>query len=262
MINNKVETIKEHLEEIMKILEIERTESNKNTPLRVAKMWVNELFAKGNEEYQDIVEETLSDYLYENIVMKGVGVNYDINKVHDTKWEITDDGRGNIDRIRIFFHYDASDTVHAYYITSVSPKVDLTVEDLCKPDADKLEEAFDTHNYLGAPYSKDFAFTYNPSIQNTKRSLALEINKIALKEAGISEITNTFFIRDDGTTIEDGIVQGYTIVNITDNGYNQYSINIRLAEDLTDSLDSGDYRFFLVTSNENKFSNRFIECDS
>ena len=48
MINNKVEAIKEHLEEIMKILEIERTESNKNTPLRVAKMWVNELFANVN----------------------------------------------------------------------------------------------------------------------------------------------------------------------------------------------------------------------
>lgn len=48
MIDNKVEQIKEHIEAIMKILEIPITESNKNTPLRVAKMWCNELFANRN----------------------------------------------------------------------------------------------------------------------------------------------------------------------------------------------------------------------
>ena len=48
MIDNKVEQIKEHMEEIMKILEIPITESNRNTPLRVAKMWCNELFRNRN----------------------------------------------------------------------------------------------------------------------------------------------------------------------------------------------------------------------
>ena len=48
MIDNKVEQIKEHIEEIMKILEIPITESNRNTPLRVAKMWCNELFRNRN----------------------------------------------------------------------------------------------------------------------------------------------------------------------------------------------------------------------
>ena len=48
MIDNKVEQIKEHIEAIMKILEIPITESNKNTPLRVAKMWCHELFANRN----------------------------------------------------------------------------------------------------------------------------------------------------------------------------------------------------------------------
>ena len=54
MINNKVESIKEHLMEIMKILEIEPTDSNKNTSLRIAKMWVNEVFANINwrNEYE------------------------------------------------------------------------------------------------------------------------------------------------------------------------------------------------------------------
>ena len=48
MIDNKVESIKEHIEKIMEILEIPITESNKNTPLRVAKMWCNELFVNRN----------------------------------------------------------------------------------------------------------------------------------------------------------------------------------------------------------------------
>jgi len=48
VIDNNVEEIKEHLEAIMSILGIERTESNKNTPLRVAKMYCNELFKNRN----------------------------------------------------------------------------------------------------------------------------------------------------------------------------------------------------------------------
>lgn len=55
MIDNKVEAIKEHIEEIMKILELPITESNKNTPLRVSKMWCNELFAnRNNHNIEDL----------------------------------------------------------------------------------------------------------------------------------------------------------------------------------------------------------------
>ena len=48
MIDNKVENIKKHMEEIMKILGIEKTQSNELTPLRISKMWVNELFKNLN----------------------------------------------------------------------------------------------------------------------------------------------------------------------------------------------------------------------
>lgn len=60
MINNKVEAIKEHLKEIMEILEIEQTESNKNTPLRISKMWVNELFANINGYNLNELRETMT----------------------------------------------------------------------------------------------------------------------------------------------------------------------------------------------------------
>lgn len=50
MINNKVEEIKKHVEAIADILGIEKTESNENTPLRVAKMYCNELFVNRNND--------------------------------------------------------------------------------------------------------------------------------------------------------------------------------------------------------------------
>lgn len=49
MIDNKVESIKKHVEAIMDILGLDRTESNENTPLRVSKMYCNELFKNRND---------------------------------------------------------------------------------------------------------------------------------------------------------------------------------------------------------------------
>lgn len=48
MIDNKVEEIKNHIEAISEILGFEKTDSNENTPLRVAKMYCNELFKNRN----------------------------------------------------------------------------------------------------------------------------------------------------------------------------------------------------------------------
>ena len=49
MINNEVEEIRKHLEAISRILKIEKTESNENTPLRIAKMYCEELFKNRND---------------------------------------------------------------------------------------------------------------------------------------------------------------------------------------------------------------------
>lgn len=48
MIDNKVEEIKKHIEAIADIMGIEKNASNENTPLRVAKMYCNELFKNRN----------------------------------------------------------------------------------------------------------------------------------------------------------------------------------------------------------------------
>ena len=79
MIDNKVEQIKEHIEAVMSILEIPITESNKNTPLRVAKMWCNELFENRNnnnmEELKSRMKVFPNEYESEMVIVKDIPFN-------------------------------------------------------------------------------------------------------------------------------------------------------------------------------------------
>ena len=86
MIDNKVEAIKEHIEEIMEILEIPTTESNKNTPLRVAKMWCNELFVNRNNrnlgELKDRMKTFPNEYKSEMVIVKDI----DFDSICEHHW--------------------------------------------------------------------------------------------------------------------------------------------------------------------------------
>ena len=59
MINQKVEEIRKHFESIMEILEIEKTDSNELTPLRIAKMYCNELFEHRNNLGIDVLDSQM-----------------------------------------------------------------------------------------------------------------------------------------------------------------------------------------------------------
>ena len=78
MIDNKVEEIKKHIEAISDILGFEKTDSNENTPLRVAKMYCNELFKnRNNENIEELNSQMkLFDYyptgITQPIVMRGI----------------------------------------------------------------------------------------------------------------------------------------------------------------------------------------------
>ena len=78
MIDNKVEEIKKHIEAISEILGFEKTDSNENTPLRVAKMYCNELFKnRNNENIEELNSQMkLFDYtpvgVTQPIVMRGI----------------------------------------------------------------------------------------------------------------------------------------------------------------------------------------------
>lgn len=79
MINNKVEAIKEHIKAIMEILELPITESNKNTPLRVAKMWCNEVFENRNNAHMQELKDTLTvfpnEYGSDMVIVKDILFN-------------------------------------------------------------------------------------------------------------------------------------------------------------------------------------------
>ena len=78
MIDNKVEEIKKHIEAISDILGLEKTDSNENTPLRVAKMYCNELFKnRNNDNIEELNSQMkLFDYtpvgVTQPIIMRGI----------------------------------------------------------------------------------------------------------------------------------------------------------------------------------------------
>ena len=86
MIDNKVEAIKEHVEEIMKILGLPITESNKGTPLRVAKMWCNELFENRNDNHLEELNSRMK--LFPNNCSSGMVIvrNIDFNSTCEHHW--------------------------------------------------------------------------------------------------------------------------------------------------------------------------------
>lgn len=76
---DKVALVKEHIEEVMKILELPITESNKDTPNRVAKMWCNELFQNRNnlniEELKSSMTAFPNEYESEMVIVKDIPFN-------------------------------------------------------------------------------------------------------------------------------------------------------------------------------------------
>lgn len=72
--------IEEHMREVMELLGIDETESNKDTPLRLAKMWCNELFENRNSENIEKLKESMklfpNDYANnEMVIVKDIPFN-------------------------------------------------------------------------------------------------------------------------------------------------------------------------------------------
>ena len=62
MIDNKVEEIKKLMDQVMNVLEIPRTESNENTPLRIAKMLCNEVFVNRNDRNIELLGDKMKTF--------------------------------------------------------------------------------------------------------------------------------------------------------------------------------------------------------
>lgn len=75
----KIEKIKSLLDEVMNVLEIEPTVSNEGTSRRVAKMWVNELFANVNNAHMKELKETMTvfpnEYQSDMVIVRDIDFN-------------------------------------------------------------------------------------------------------------------------------------------------------------------------------------------
>jgi GTP cyclohydrolase I len=80
MIDNRVEEIRKHVESIMQLLDLEVTQSNEQTPLRVAKMYCNEVFKNRNNNNREELDSQMKlfslDSEYSNpVIVRDIPVN-------------------------------------------------------------------------------------------------------------------------------------------------------------------------------------------
>lgn len=236
---------------------------------------LNELMQEGNEKYQAVVVKTLNDHLLEDMLYKTVG-NYNVNSVQIEQWEVVDsDKNGIIDCIKLHFFYDNAIISMLYRISCVEPKTEITLQDLLteNPDAAKLDEAFDrgTPYVNGAKYSTEYAFGYNPTIQEMRKGLLNAVNEKLANDGIISAVggnTRSFIIRDDEATEDTtlGKARRIVVMNLTENGYEEIAIIIQEAQTdnddtkLIENLNAGKYD---VTSaaKRGKFTGVLLKAD-
>ena len=245
-------------------------------PEEILPTTLNELMQEGNEKYQAVVVKTLNDHLLEDMLYKTLSNNYDVNCVEIEQWEIVaSDEDGIIDCIKLHFFYDNAIISMLYRISCVEPKTEITLQDLLteNPDAEKLDEAFDrgTPYVNGAKYSTEYAFGYDPTIQEMRKGLLNAVNEKLAAEGLISAVdenTRSFIIRDyestEDTTL--GKTKRIVVMNLTENSYEEITILIKEAEKnnddtkLIENLNAGNYRV-ISAAKRGKFTGVLLKAD-
>ena len=241
----------------------------KTIPEETLPTTLNELMQEGNEKYRAVVVKTLNDHLLEDMLYNTFSKNYDVNCVQIEQWEVVDsDKNGIIDCIKLHFFYDNAIISMLYRISSVEPKTEITLQDLLteNPDAEKLDEAFD-----GAKYSNEYAFGYNPTIQEMMKRLLNAVNEKLANDGIISAVggnTRSFIIRDDEATEDKtlGKARRIVVMNSTENGYEEIAIIIKEAQTdnddtkLIENLNEGYYKV-IGTATSGKFTGALLKAD-
>lgn len=235
---------------------------------------LTELMQEGNEKYQAVVVKTLNDHLLEDMLYNTFG-NYNINSLQIDQWEIVDsDKNGIIDCIKLHFFYDNAIISTLYRISCVEPKTEITLQDLLteNPDAAKLDEAFDRGTYvIGAKYSIEYAFGYNPTIQEMRKVLLNAVNEKLANDGIISAVggnTCSFIIRDDESTEDStlGKARRIVVMNLPENGYEEIAIIIQEAltdnddTKLIENLNAGKYKV-ISAAKRGKFMGALLKAD-
>lgn len=281
--NNNVETGSEDDENDIEIDENTTTEVTDedtsidepeiNEPVIKAPSTIDELFPGEDaseeeillaKEYQSIVNETLNNYLKENMVNKVAPIDSrDLSYIKNVRWEIIGSGDSDeIDQIRMYFTSDMSETHAEYIVGSVTPKTELTLSDLYFADEDVLNEALDpTPTSQGAKFKRESILQYRKSEQTDRAALAQAIAEIT----GNYVPGQTTYIVERGYNVDTELKSPaclFYVLSVSEKGQTKITLSIAdISSSATDekfieNLKSGMYRIFEEESME--YGNKII----
>ena len=179
------------------------------------------------QEMQEAIYKNLEANVKEKMVKRAVGNDYVLTNANIIKWELESSQNNNIiDTVRAFIDYDAGNNNVGYYIESVVPKTEVTIQNLASENGVDYDTAFSTSARGGAKYTNECNFTYNTEKQTELKDLLNAINtKIGSQIEG--DIQSFIKVNGGWTDVElGGTANRYTILNVSENGYEEYSINI------------------------------------
>ena len=194
---------------------------------------------------------------------KTVGSEYDKTKTSNAKWELLSSQENNVlDTLRMFFNYTKSDTNTYYYITSVIPSAEVTLESLAKNTLD-YDKAFDLSRD-GAKFNREYQFSYDPAHNATRQELLEAINNKVVGE--VSEDTISI-IKPNGGGVDielGGTASRYVILNISEKGYEEYKVSIlnslHNGKTEIENLNNGKYKTYDEKSGT--FSGQYLDVNS
>ena len=214
------------------------------------------------QEMQKAIFDSLDKNVKDIMGYKTVGSEYDKTKTSNAKWELLSSQNNNvIDTIRMFFFYEAADIDTRYYITSVIPSAEVTLESLAENNLD-YDKAFDLSRD-GAKFNREYQFSYDPAHNATRQELLDAINNKVVGE--VSEDTISIIKPNGGTTDPElgGTASAYKILNISENGYEEYGINILDSSNgktEIENLNNGDY--YTYSEKSGTFSGQYLDENS
>ena len=214
------------------------------------------------QDMQKAIFDSLDKNVKDIMGYKTVGSEYDKTKTSNAKWELLSSQNNNvIDTIRMFFFYEAADIDTRYYITSVIPSAEVTLESLAENNLD-YDKAFDLSRD-GAKFNREYQFSYDPAHNATRQELLDAINNKVVGE--VSEDTISIIKPNGGTTDPElgGTASAYKILNISENGYEEYGINILDSSNgktEIENLNNGDY--YTYSEKSGTFSGQYLDENS
>lgn len=217
------------------------------------------------QEKQAKIYETLNSTLLDNMVERSKVNNAAVENVQNLIWEINtlEDGK-TIKNIKARYFHDDTKEIN-YVLQSVTTTDKLTLSDLYEPDVEKLEDAFTVGNPFNpkASYTKEYGYYCEKADQEKQEELLNAINE-KIKTELTGEVQS--FIKVNGGLTDPGLggtANNYSILNVSENGIEEYSITIRDSSNgssIIENLQNNLYRASEPVVKE--YSNQFLDENS